>query len=181
MMTVSKYSSNFHSIPEHDLLSDASLNPALQLSHFGSPSIKHFAPDDPTPLGHEHWLASHLVLSPLTFQPPSQLDTSQPLLYVLAFAILHADHRNKNDVKICIITSSKYVSNFHSLPVHDLLSDASLNPALQLSHFGSPSIKHFTPDDPAPLGHEHWLASHLALSPLTFQPPSQLDTSHPLL
>ena len=86
-----------------------------------------------------------------------------------------------NLVKYASLPSVSSTSNLHNKPVHDLLSEASLNPGLQLSHFDAPSLEHFAPDDPTPLAHEHWLASHLLLSSLTFHPVLQLDSSHPLL
>ncbi len=67
-----------HDLPSHSVLSTLCLKPLLQLWHMLAPSTVHVAPDGGTPFGHKQTFASHLLLSPLTFHPVLQPDTTHP-------------------------------------------------------------------------------------------------------
>ena len=79
-------------IPTHAALSSLSLNPALQLWHMLAPSNVHAPFDAGVPLGHKQTLASHLLLSPLTFHPVLQPDTLHPDEYEVACSTSQAAH-----------------------------------------------------------------------------------------
>ena len=80
-------------------------NPVLHFSHISAPSAAHLAPVDGTPLGHEHLLASHLVLSRLAFQPVLHADTRHPDEYALAFATSQATDGDADTIVLKLINS----------------------------------------------------------------------------